>query len=321
MAVLLLSPVCVFSASPETVELPEVVDERPASLTYTDAIVLGIVEGMTEYLPVSSTGHLILANRFLGLDSDRPIEGSSSSSAAEGRTLRDAANAYAIIIQGGAILAVLLIYRRRVLDIFYGMLGRSRNGLLLLRNLIAAFVPAAVLGLLFEGWIDQHLFGPVPVINALILGALLILIVEKWRDGRSVDTEDEGPDLHELPVSKAFLIGLLQCVAMWPGTSRSMMTIIGGYLAGFSPKRSAEFSFLLGLITLSAAAGYKAVTQGRWMYETLDIGPVLVGILIAFVFAALSVKWLVSYLTRHGLRIFAWYRILLALAVVNLLFW
>ncbi|MGE9290194.1 MAG: undecaprenyl-diphosphate phosphatase [Puniceicoccales bacterium] len=317
IAALLLLPFASHSASTST-ELPAAADQRPAQLTYTDAVILGIVEGLTEYLPVSSTGHLILANRFLGLDSDRPID--SKSNATPRRTLREAANAYAIIIQGGAILAVLLIYRRRIFDIIAGIFGRSRTGLLLLRNLIAAFLPAAVLGLLLEDWIDRHLFGPLPVINALILGAFLMLAIEKWRRHRTSETFSEGPDLHELSISKSLVIGLLQCVAMWPGTSRSMMTIVGGYLAGLSPTRSAEFSFLLGLVTLSAASGYKTVTQGAWMFETLEFGPILVGILVATVFAALSVKWLVNYLARHGLAIFAWYRILLALAVVNLIF-
>jgi undecaprenyl-diphosphatase len=318
LAFLLLIPATVFSAEPPP--LPDISDDRPARLTYGDAIILGIVEGLTEYLPVSSTGHLILANRFLGLDSDRPIENISDATLSETHTLRDAANAYTIIIQGGAILAVLLIYRRRVLDILSGMFGRSRTGLLLFRNLVTAFLPAAVLGLLLEDWIDRHLFGPLPVINALVVGAFLMLAVEKWRSGRRSETFSEGPDLHELSVSRSLMIGLLQCVAMWPGTSRSMMTIVGGYLAGLSPARAAEFSFLLGLVTLSAASGYKAVSEGKWMLETLDIGPVIVGILVATVFAALSVKWLVSYLSRHGLAVFAWYRIILALVVVNLLF-
>jgi undecaprenyl-diphosphatase len=308
--------VALFAASPARAGTAA---ERPAELTYTDAVILGIVEGITEYLPISSTGHLILANRFLGLDRDIPLdlgEGTESP-----KTLRDAANAYAIIIQGGAILAVVLLYWRRLLDILAGVFGRSRTGLLLLRNLTAAFLPAAVLGLLLEDWIDRHLFGPLPVINALVVGAFLMLAVENWRRRRGeTQTFSAGPDLHELSVSRSILIGLLQCVAMWPGTSRSMMTIVGGYLAGFSPARAAEFSFLLGLVTLTAASGYKTVSEGEWMLRALDLGPVLVGILVATIFAALSVKWLVSYLSRHGLAAFAWYRILLALAVVNLLY-
>jgi len=288
-------------------------------MSWWEAVILGLVEGLTEYLPVSSTGHLILANRALGLDSDQPLATSGAPAEGGPHTLRDAANAYTIIIQGGAILAVLILYWRRILDIVAGVFGRSRSGLLLLRNLIVAFLPAAILGLLLEDWIDRHLFGPLPVVNALVLGAFLMLAAEKWRSRHRSETFSEGPDLHELSVSRSLLIGLLQCVAMWPGTSRSMMTIVGGYLAGLSPRRSAEFSFLLGLVTLSAASGYKTVSEGQWMFQALDLGPMLVGILVATIFAALSVKWLVSYLSRHGLAVFAWYRILLALAVVNFL--
>lgn len=312
-----------FSASAQESANPPVAEDiakRPAAITYSDAIILGIVEGITEYLPVSSTGHLILANRFPGLDSDQILPQKTDDPDAQPRTLREAANAYTIIIQGGAILAVLLLYRRRILDILLGIVGRSHSGLLLFRNLAVAFLPAAVLGLLLEDWIDRHLFGPLPVINALVLGGFLMLAAEKWRRRNHSETFSEGPDLHELSVGRSFLIGLLQCVAMWPGTSRSMMTIVGGYLAGLSPRRSAEFSFLLGLITLSAASGYKAVNEGKWMLQTLDLGPVIVGIIVATLFAALSVKWLVNYLSRHGLAIFAWYRIVLALVVVNLIF-
>ena len=293
---------------------------RPATITYTDAIILGIVEGLTEYLPVSSTGHLILANNLLGLDSDQPVL-EAKSDEDDTKTLGDAANAYIIIIQGGAILAVLIIYWRRVADILAGIFGRSTTGLLLFRNLMVAFAPAVVLGLLFEDWIDRHLFGILPVVNALIVGAFLMLAVEHWRRRRLARNEidEKGPDLHELSVSRSLLIGLLQCVAMWPGMSRSMMTIVGGYFAGLSPAKAAEFSFLLGLITLSAASGYKTLKEGAWMVEAMDPGPVLVGVLVATIFAALSVKWLVSYLEKHGLGIFAWYRIILAIAVYGLL--
>ncbi|MFP4351642.1 MAG: undecaprenyl-diphosphate phosphatase [Puniceicoccaceae bacterium] len=317
---LLLLSLTTASAAPAEPSLPDIAPDRPAGITYSDAVILGIVEGLTEYLPVSSTGHLILANRFLGLDSDQPL-GEEPPGETEPKTLRDAANAYTIIIQGGAILAVVLLYWRRILDIAAGVFGRSRTGFLLFRNLVVAFLPAACIGLLLEDWIDRHLFGPLPVINSLVLGGILMLAVEHWRRKRKgPEVFSEGPDLHELSVRGSLLIGFLQCVAMWPGTSRSMMTIVGGYLAGFSPARAAEFSFLLGLITLSAASGYKAVSEGGWMFGALDMGPVIVGILVATIFAMLSVKWLVSYLTRHGLGLFAWYRILLALAVVNLLY-
>ena len=178
-----------------------------SSFSTTDALVLGLVEGVTEYLPVSSTGHLILTNRLLGLD-----EG--------GEEMETAANAYAIVIQGGAILAVLIIYWRKVLDVILGFLGKKQSGLLLGRNLIAAFLPAAVLGLLLDSWIEARLFGPVPVIIALAVGAFFMLATEAWRKKQGMDAS--AKDLHELSIKDALMIGFLQCIAMWPGTSRSI---------------------------------------------------------------------------------------------------
>ncbi|WOO39821.1 undecaprenyl-diphosphate phosphatase [Rubellicoccus peritrichatus] len=286
-------------------------------LTYFDAFVLGVVEGITEYLPVSSTGHLILTNRFLGL------EGGEDEASIQ---LAEAANAYAIVIQGGAILAVIILYWKRLVGILMGLLGRDPRGLRLFVNLIVAFLPAAVLGLLLDDFIESKLFGPLPVIIALVGGAILMLFVENWRkkqkqnQGESLSQSQDGPDLYNLGLKQCFMIGLLQCVAMWPGTSRSMMTIVGGYIAGLSPKLAAEFSFLLGLITLSAASGYKVVTNGKMMMETLSPGPVLFGIIIATIAAALAITWLVNFLSKHGLAPFAWYRIGLAIVVAIVLY-
>lgn len=291
--------------------------ESTRELGYVDALVLGLVEGITEYLPVSSTGHLILANRFLGLDAGTDEAGLQ---------LKEAVNAYAIVIQGGAILAVVFLYWRRLMSILLGLVGRDPNGLRLAMNLIVAFLPAAVLGLLLDDWIEEKLFGPVPVIIALVAGALLMFGVEKWRknrqpsEGNSPVSTTGSPELHHLKLSQCLTIGLLQCVAMWPGTSRSMMTIVGGYLAGLSPKRAAEFSFLLGLITLGAATGYKLLKEWHALTETLAPGPSLFGVLVAFVSAMLAVKWLVGFLSKHGLAPFAWYRIALAIVVTAVLF-
>ncbi|MBC2593119.1 undecaprenyl-diphosphate phosphatase [Ruficoccus amylovorans] len=302
-------------------------------MTYMDGLILGIVEGVTEYLPVSSTGHLILTNRFLGLDVPLPLlddEGQlipgKRIDPATGEpapfTLEEAANAYAIIIQGGAIIAVVILYWKRLWSIVEGLLGKNRNGLLLLRNLMAGFLPAAFLGLLLDDFIESVLFGVWPVVIALVGGAFLMLGVERWRRARHGSSAPEsGPDLHELSIRQSLLVGLLQCVAMWPGTSRSMMTIVGGYVVGLSPARAAEFSFLLGLITLSAASAYKALSLGPQMLAALDLGPVLFGIVVATVAAAFAVKWLVSYLTRHGLALFAWYRLALAAVVAATIIW
>ncbi len=289
---------------------------------YDEALLLGVVEGITEYLPVSSTGHLILVNHFLKLDKEIPIyngEGEPFMVTKNGTTrpftLKDAINTYSIVIQGGAIIAVLVLYWGRILEILKGIFGRSPEGLLLARNLIAAFIPAAVLGLLLADLIEEYLFNPLSVCIALVAGAFLMLVTESWRKLTQPHATGPGPDLHELSVKQSVMIGLLQCVSMWPGTSRSMMTIVGGYFAGLRPARAAEFSFLLGLITLSAASGYKALTAGKALL-TLNVGPLIFGIVIATIAAAIAVKFLVHILTRYGLAPFAYYRILLATAIV-----
>ncbi|MFW6354862.1 MAG: undecaprenyl-diphosphate phosphatase, partial [Verrucomicrobiota bacterium] len=150
----------------------------------------------------------------------------------------------------------------------------------------------------------------------LAAGGVLMWAVERWRRRTQTPVLGEGVDLPEMALSQCLMIGLLQCVAMWPGTSRSMMTIVGGYLVGLSPRRAAEFSFLLGLITLSAAASYKTIKDGREMLQVLELGPVLFGTLVAFIAAALAIKWLIAFLSRHGLGLFAGYRLILALLVV-----
>ncbi len=299
-------------------QAPEVSPPEDArQLGYVDATVLGLVEGITEYLPVSSTGHLLLTNRFLGLNAGKDEAGLK---------LADAADAYAIVIQGGAILAVIILYWRRLLSICMGLVGRDPNGLRLGLNLIVAFLPAAVFGLLLDDWIEETFFKPIPILIALVAGAVLMFGVEKWRAKRQPDEGDsllsatDGPELHHLKLSQCLTIGLLQCVAMWPGTSRSMMTIVGGYLAGLSPKRAAEFSFLLGLITLGAATCYKLLTDWHVMTESLAPGPAVFGVIVATVSAALAVKWLVGFLSKHGLAPFAWYRIGLAIVVALVLF-
>ncbi len=294
--------------------------------TYSDAAILGLVEGITEYLPVSSTGHLILTNAALGLDSETPlldrdgailwIEDPESEDGQSPFTLSNAADAYAIIIQFGAILAVVILYWKRLLTILMGILGKDPNGLRLLRNLIVAFLPAAVFGLLLDDWIEAALFGIIPVVIALVAGSLLMLAVDFWHRRKNPDSSQAGPDLHELSTRQCLTVGCLQCIAMWPGTSRSMMTIVGGYLIGLSPVRAAEFSFLLGLVTLTAASAYKALSVGPQILQTVPLGPLLLGIAVATLSAALAVKWLVSFLTRHGLGLFAWYRLGLAAMVL-----
>ncbi|MEX0331290.1 MAG: undecaprenyl-diphosphate phosphatase [Puniceicoccaceae bacterium] len=294
-------------------------EEAAEQLGTLDAVILGLVEGITEYLPISSTGHLLLTNSLLGLDSTEPLRGPDGSLLltpdGEPVTLKAAADAYAIVIQAGAILAVLFLYWPRVWQIILGVLGLSPNGRRLARNLVVAFLPAAVLGILLDDWIESMLFSPLPIAIALAAGGVLMLGVEAWRKHQLPDA-DNVLDLHSLSIRQSLFIGFMQCIAMWPGTSRSMMTIVGGYMTGLSPTKAAEFSFLLGLITLSAAAGYKGISSGPELFLAIELGPLVIGIAVAFVSAAFAVKWLVAYLTRHGLALFAWYRFALAALVI-----
>jgi undecaprenyl-diphosphatase len=281
------------------------------------AFILGVIEGITEYLPVSSTGHLIVAQRLMGIGT-----GSEESKAA--------ADAFAVCIQGGAILAVLGLYSKRVFQMIRGVFGLDSEGLRLAIALIAGFVPAAVLGVLLSKWIKIYLFGMWPVIGAWIIGGIGILAVSRWKKKNTVS--GAGMELNHLTWQLAFIIGLLQCVAMCPGTSRSLMTICGGLLVGLSIRAAVEYSFLLGVLTLTAATAKDAIdkVEGIAEYDTLFGGtklmmheygmiPMLVGIVAAAISAALAVKWLVSYLQSHGLSIFGWYRIAVGLIVGGLI--
>lgn len=295
-----------------------------AELSVTDAIVLGIVEGVTEFLPISSTGHLIIANQVLGLESEAQLVDAAgeplwykqpSKEIPDGvpLTLKLAADTYAVVIQVGAIMAVVLMYWRQFVNMLLGLFGRSSAGFRLLRNVLLAFTPVAVLGFTLHGWIDKYLFSVQAVIAALLAGAGLMLWAERWRRKNSGIGYSKGTP-EDLTARKALGIGLAQCLALWPGTSRSMVTIVGGYLAGLSPVKAAEFSFLVGLPTLAGAAVYKGYKSGGAMIEVFGWSSVLLGGLVAAVSAAVAVKFLVTFLSRNGLALFAFYRI--ALAVV-----
>lgn len=285
-------------------------------LTVWQSIVLGLVEGITEYLPVSSTGHLEITADLLKL-----------------KTTPQAAvavNTFNIVVQGGAILAVLGLYFPRFVQMLRGLLGKDNAGFQLLVNLVIAFVPAAAVGLVLNKTIEKHLFHPVPVVLAFIVGGIYMIIVEARRSGRwgsPAWTYDRGGTIDDLGPLDAFKIGCLQILAMWPGTSRSMMTITGGYFARLKPAAAAEFSFLLGMPTLLAATLFK-LGKDYWhakqtgepaFYTQLGAMPVLVGIVVAGVSAAIAVKWLVGFLNRRGLTSFGVYRILLGITLIGLI--
>ena len=181
-----------------------------------------------------------------------------------------------------------------------------------------AFIPSAIIGLLLESAIDRYLFGPGPVVAALFIGGFAILIVDRWHKKNIND--DDSQEIHELTIGNCLFIGLLQCVAMWPGTSRSMMTIIGGYLVRLSPTKAAEFSLLLGLVTLSTASIYKGYKVGQPFIEAFGLGIPFLGCVGAAVSAAVTVKWMVTYLEKHGLGIFGYYRILLSVVLALVFF-
>lgn len=286
-------------------------------MTILDAIILGLVEGITEYLPISSTGHLILAAALLELNTTPES--------------KHAVDTFTIVIQGGAILAVLGLYWPRVVQMLQGLAGRDPVGRRLFINLLIAFLPAAVLGVMLDDWIELHLFHPVPVLAALALGGVAMIVIGRWqrsffRGDEHADPADSRSyvDLEHLTWRRALLIGLLQCVAMWPGTSRSMMTIVGGMLVGLRPRQAAEFSFLLGLPTLGGACVYKILKSLKSDQTSFidQIGwlPIVVGLVVATISAALAIKWLVAFLTRHGLALFGWYRLALC-AVMAVLLW
>lgn len=259
------------------------------------AFVLGIVEGLTEYLPVSSTGHLLVAQRMLGIPES------------------DASNAYAIAIQAGAIVAVLGLYRRRVAQMALGVVGRDPEGGQLARCVVIAFVPAAIVGLALDDVIEGFLFGPWPIVAAWIVGGLVILWFARTRPKAA-----DGLPIEKLTWRAALIIGAVQCVAMWPGVSRSLATILGGVLVGLSLPAAVEFSFLLGLVTLGAATAYKSLQHGGAMLDAYGPVPIVIGFLAAWVAAVVSVRFMVSWLNERGLGLFAWWRFGAAAVVATL---
>lgn len=272
-------------------------------LSTADAVLLGVIEGVTEYLPVSSTGHLLVTQRALGI-SDDPHR-------------KTAADAYAIAIQFGAIVAVLVLYWRRLFSAVRGLVGRDPEGRRIALALLAAFVPAAVIGVVAEQLIKERLFALWPIVGAWLAGGLVILAVAA-ADRRSSRTPLAGMSLEQLTVGRAVGVGLLQCVAMWPGVSRSLVTILGGRLVGLSTAAAVEFSFLLGFVTLTAATVFETLKDGREMAATLGVTAPLVGVVVAFVSAIVAVKWMVGYLQRHSLAVFGWYRLALGVLVAAL---
>jgi len=285
--------------------------------TYERAIITGTVEGATEYLPVSSTGHLIITNFLLGVPMfhDVTVQGVADR---KGRpiSLQRVADDYVVIIQIGAILAVFVAFFGRIRALLSGLCRGERRSLDLAKAIIVAFIPAATLGFLFSDLIAAYLFSVEVVGAALLLGGVVILVFEHLLPKKSSGTVDE---VAAIGWRQALIVGLCQCFALIPGTSRSLATILGGRVAGLSHEASTEFSFLVGLLTLSAASVYKMWSLGPALPLIYPAGPASVGLVVAAVTAFVSVKWLVGYVSRNGLGVFAWYRIALGGAILAVL--
>jgi undecaprenyl-diphosphatase len=257
------------------------------------AIIMGLVEGFTEFLPISSTGHLILAGSLLDFTGDK-------------------VKVFEIAIQAGAMLAVMWEYRQRIGAVLAG-LPNDRKQQKFALNLVVAFLPAAVLGLLFSKAIKAHLFAPVPVALAFIVGGFIILWVENRNKENTRAVRIDSVD--DMTMLDAFKIGCAQAFALIPGTSRSGATIIGGMLFGLSRKAATEFSFFLAIPTLLAATVY-SVYKERALLSVADLPLFGIGSVAAFVSAFLCVRWLLRYISSHDFTVFAWYRIVFGIVVI-----
>ncbi len=257
------------------------------------AFLLGIVEGATEFLPVSSTGHLILAGDLLGFTGDR-------------------AKAFEIFIQLGAILAIVWVYRRTLLDVLAHATSEPRAARLV-RNLAIAFLPAAIVGFFAHDWIKRVLFSPVVVAWALVLGGFAILLIEWWQPPDRVD------DVEAMPERLALGVGLAQVLSLIPGTSRAGATIMGGYALGMSRAAATLFSFYLAVPVMLAATGYDLL-KSRGALAAGDVPVFAIGFVVAFVSALIVVRMFLRFISHHTFRVFAWYRIVFG-ALLLLLLW
>ncbi len=248
-------------------------------MTTAEAVILAIIEGLTEFLPVSSTGHMILAQSLMKLKNEEFVK------------------TFEIVIQLGAILSVLLLYTKRFLV-----------GINIYLKLFVAFLPTGIVGLLVYKIIKQYLFNPFTVSISLIAGGVLLILLDKWSENRKA----EFADLEEISFPSAFKIGLIQCLSMIPGVSRSAATILGGVFSGFDRKQAAEFSFLLAIPTMFAATG-KDLWESRHLIHGDNIILLLTGSVVAFIVAAISIKGFITFLTKYGFKYFGWYRITLGI--------
>jgi undecaprenyl-diphosphatase len=244
-------------------------------MTIIQAIIIAIVEGLTEFLPVSSTGHMILTSSILGVENDAFLK------------------TFEISIQLGAILAIVIMYIKRFFKSFE-----------IYKKLIAAFIPTALVGFLAYGFIKEYLFNPLIVSVTLILGGIILILINR----KMVSQVSEFKEVEDVPLKNAFFIGLIQCLSMIPGVSRAAATIVGGTFNGFNKKQAMEFSFLLAVPTMAAATGYDLLkTPVQFTHN--DIVLLIVGLVTAFIVAWIAVKAFITFVEKHGFAFFGWYRI------------
>ncbi|NJP40148.1 undecaprenyl-diphosphate phosphatase [Oscillospiraceae bacterium HV4-5-C5C] len=268
------------------------------------AIVMGIVEGLSEFLPISSTGHLIITQHLLGLPDD------------------EFEKMFSVVIQLGAILAVLLLFWPRIWDRLKSLFRWEKSGRHFFLVWIIGCVPAVVLGLIYEVLnLDDYLFSVPTVTIALVIGALLMLWLEKRHDSGSLSKAagDWTQDMQQITVRQAWVVGLMQCLSLWPGFSRSAATIMGGWVAGFSTPLAADYSFFLAIPIMFGASGLKLFTFSFKGITLSQVTALLLGFLVAFIVALLVVRAFMAFLHKHKLRGFAYYRLVLAVLLVVLM--
>ncbi len=266
-------------------------------LILAKALLLGIVEGLTEFLPVSSTGHLIVVGDLIGFSNNT-------------------GKVFEVVIQLGAILAVVWEYRARFSHVACGMLAREPASIKFVSNLIIAFLPSAVIGFLAVGAIKYYLFNPVCVALALVVGGFIIL----WAERRQIDIPPRVHDVDAMNWKDALKVGVAQVFAMVPGTSRSGATIIGGMLFGLDRKVATEFSFFLAVPTMFAATIYD-VFKHRDLFTAADIPVFAIGMVSSFISAFIVVRWLIRFVSGHTFNVFAWYRIAFGLIILASWYW
>ena len=258
------------------------------------AALLGLVEGLTEFVPVSSTGHLIVVDRWLGNSGE-------------------AADAFEIVIQLGALLACVIYYRKVLIGMFAGLARGDADARRLFIAITSAFVPTAIVGFLLHKKIEAALFGnTAAVAGALITGGIIMIAIELWRRGKPSRVED----LAQVTPAQGFFVGCCQCASLWPGTSRSMASIAGGMIAGLSTRVAADFAFLVGIPTLGAATVFKAVKSRHILMTDIGVGPMAIGLGVAFVIGWLVIAAFLRYLRKTGLAPFGIYRVLVGAAVL-----